>query len=139
MTKKTLASDLRELLSKPIDPSLFPYKVGSKINIGSYSIAKCKSGGYTIKCYKTNQIIEETFSKAAAIAIAKSLNKNKHVTPRIKHLDDIIMKNKNDCMFYKHTLDKTKDETKWEVTATRYDISLARLAEAREKLETFIL
>lgn len=139
MSKKTLASDLQELLSKPVDPTLFPYKVGNKINIGSYSVAKSKNGGYTIKSYKTNEIIDETYSKAAAIAIAKTLSKNRNVTHRIKELDDIIMKNNNDCMFYKHTLNKTKDETRWEVTATRYDISLAKLEHAREKLETFIL
>jgi len=132
-----LADDLKDILSKPIDPTLFPQKVGNKINIGSFSII-CHRDKHTVKSYKTNEIVAETYSKTAAIALVKSLSKRRNNTTQILDLDRIIMKNYIDCMFYKNTMNKSKDETKQWITQTRFDISWEKVNDAKKKLEQFI-
>lgn len=122
-----------------VDPVLFPVTNGEKINIGSYSIRPCNRGGYLIKSYKTNAIVAETYSKAAAVAIAKTLSKNKNYLKKILELDHVIEKHQVDCMFYKYTMKKTNNPVKYETTAYRYDISKQKTREARAKINKFIL
>lgn len=138
MNNQILAKNLRELLSKPLDPYLFPVKRGNKINIGSYSIIKINQG-YSVKCYRTNTIIAETYSKSAAIAIAKNLSKNRNITKQITELDDIYSKNYIDCLFYTNFIKKTKNFMQKEATLMRYEISNQKCIEAKNKIESYIL
>lgn len=134
-----LVKSLKELIDTSVDTILFPVKTGNKINIGSYSI-KESDGSYSIKCYKSNSVVAQTHTKAAAIAIAKSLAKNKSVpTARILELDKVAAKHRNDCIFYQYTLRKTKNQTKWEATWTRFDISIQKQQDAINKIKQFIL
>jgi len=128
---------LSEIMDKQIDPAMFPYEKNNRINIGSFSIAQTKDC-YSVKSYKTNRIVAQTFSKTAAVAIAKSLNKGKNVTKRILELDHMIMKHYVDCMFYKNSLKKCKDDIKKDIIGVRYDVSWAKVEDARKKLEHFI-
>ena len=136
MIDEKFSIELRQLLEKPLDPTLFPVKEGNKINIGSYSI-RFQNGMYSIKCYKSNKIITETFTKTAAVAAAKNLSKNKSIT-RILELDDIAAKHRTDCLFYRHTLSKTSNHQKWETTWVRYDISKTSEQAAIDKIKQFI-
>lgn len=129
---------LRKLLNDNIDPSLFPVKRGDKINIGSYSVAG-KKGDYTVKSYRTNDIVAKTFTKTAAIAIAKNLAKKKNIIPKVMELDQIIAKHKTDCMFYEYTIKVSSNPITREATRTRWDISMQLSNNAKEKLHRFIL
>lgn len=132
-----LANDLKSLVDT-VDPVMFPVKNGDRINIGSYSIKPTKDG-YSVKSYKSNYVVATTFSKAAAIALAKTLSKNRSVQRDIFSLDNTIAKYSNDCMFYKHIIDTTKDIEKLQITITRYEIAKQLEGHAREKLNKFIL
>lgn len=136
MINEKFSSEFKELLQKPLDPTLFPVKTGDRINIGSYSI-RCQDGMYSIKSYKSNKIIAETFTKTAAVAAAKCLNKDKDISTILK-LDDIAAKHRTDCLFYKHTLKKTTNNLKWEATWVRYDISKTAEQNAINKIKQFI-
>lgn len=138
MTKVNIGKQLLELIEKNYDPSLFPVQKGNKINIGSYSILPTDAG-YKVKCYKTNSIIAVTYTKHAALAIAKSLTKKNNAVKRIMELDAIIAKHHVDCIFYKNTIKKTKSMTMLESTLFRYDISKQKTNEAKEQLNKFIL
>ena len=138
MNKQKLANRLKDLLDKPIDPTLFPVKKGNKINIGSYSIVRVPNG-YSIKSYVNNEIIAETYSKSAAIAIAKNLSKKRNIIRYIMELDDIYSKNYIDCMFYEHILRKSKDDTQYYATLTRFEISNLKCVAAKDKIESYIL
>mgnify|MGYP000917715362 CR=1 FL=1 len=129
--------DLHKIIEKNIDPVMFPYEKSGRINIGSYSIIKSKDC-YSIKSYKTGSIVAETFSKTAAVAIAKSLSKKQNHISRILELDHKIMKNYIDCMFYRNSLKKNKNEITREAIEVRYDISWHKVEDARKKLEHFI-
>jgi len=138
MTDIKLVQDLKDLLDKNIDPVLFPVEKGDRINIGSYSIAKI-ANGYSVKSYRSNKIIAITYTKAAAIAIAKNLSRKKDIKDKVLELDKVIAKNHTDCIFYKHTMKTTKDFNKYESTLYRYDVSKQITDIAREKLNKFIL
>lgn len=134
-----VAKKLIKLIENNIDPSLFPVQKGNRINIGSYSIKPSGNGGYTVKSYKNNSIIAETYTKTAAVAIAKTLAKNNNLTKRILELDAIIAKYHMDCIFYKNTIKKTKSQIMYESSLFRYDIAKQKSTEAREQLNKFIL
>lgn len=137
-TSKHAVNELKNIVeSSEIDPAMFPYKKGDKINIGSYSI-KEKDGYYTIKSYVSNNIVAETYTKAAALAIAKLLSKKKPIREIIE-LDKTAGKYKNDCIFYKHTMNMTKDVHKWECIWIRYDVAKASRDNALDKIKKFIL
>lgn len=138
--KPEIANGLKELInSAKIEPYMFPVKKGNRINIGSYSVAETKDG-YSVKSYKTNTIIAETYTLDAALAIAKSYAKNKTVNIKnILSIDSHLMKHKLDCMFYKNSLKNTKDYDRYQVIYTRYEISKHSVNQDRERLHQFIL
>lgn len=129
---------LKQLIEQDIDPVYFPIKKGNKINIGSYSVAQTRDG-YSVKDYKTNTIIALTFSKTAAVAIAKNLSKRKDIIDKVMELDKVIQKNTIDCEFYRHTMKVTDNPVRYQSTCNRYDVSLQRTKDAKEKLQKFIL
>jgi hypothetical protein len=129
---------LQKLLKTNVDPSLFPVKKGDKINIGSFSVVGTK-GKYTVKSYKSKTIVVETYTKTAAIAIAKNLAKKKNIINRVMELDEVVAKHTVDCMFYEHIIKKSSNPVTREATRTRWDISMAVVENAREKLSKFIL
>jgi len=136
MTTST-AEILKEFVDNNVNTVLFPVKTKDRINIGSYSI-KPTRGMYSIKCYKTNEVVAKTYTKAAALAIAKQLNKNLNVD-NILRLDDVAAKHRTDCMFYTYTIKTTDSDLKREVTQNRYDI--ARICERTvlNEIKQFIL
>jgi hypothetical protein len=131
------AEILKEFVDNNVDTVLFPVKTKNRINIGSYSIKPSK-GMYSIKCYRTNEVVAKTYTKAAALAIAKSLNKNCNVD-HILRLDDVAAKHRTDCMFYHYTINTTDSEVKRDVTQTRYDISKSCEQTVLEEIKQFIL
>jgi hypothetical protein len=132
----TPAQALKELVDSSIDTVLFPVKKGNRINIGSYSI-KYSKGEYSVKCYRTNTVVAKTFTKAAALAIAKRLNKKQSIE-QILELDDTAAKHHTDCIFYNYTMNTTKNDVKREVTQTRYDISKHHEHVTLGKIKQFI-
>jgi len=135
--KSNLVEELKKLIEENIDPSMFPYAKGNSIRIGSLVIRENKKG-FHIHDLKTKNHIATTFSKTAAVAIARNLAKGNNVTTAAIDLDKVIEKNFSDAMFYSHTLRTTKDEMKKDVTETRLDIAKSRTENAKRHLDCMI-
>lgn len=135
--KSNLVEELKKLIEENLDPSMFPYAKGNSIRIGSLVIRENKKG-FNIHNLKTKDHIATTFSKTAAVAIAKNLAKGHNVTANAIDLDKVIEKNFSDALFYSHTLRTTKDEMKKEVTETRLDIAKIRTEDAKRHLDCMI-
>ncbi|MDA8897160.1 hypothetical protein N9I97_00135 [bacterium] len=135
--KSNLVEELKKLIEENLDPSMFPYAKGNSIRIGSLVIRENKKG-FHIHDLKTKDHIATTFSKTAAVAIAKNLAKGHNVTANVIDLDKVIEKNFSDALFYSHTLRTTKDEMKKEVTETRLDIAKIRTEDAKRHLDCMI-
>ena len=116
---------------------MFPYCKGNSIRIGSITIRHNKKG-YHIYDMRSKKHIETTFSKTAAVAIAKNLAKGQNVVTEVIDLDRVIEKNYNDACFFAHTVRITKDPLKKDISETRLDIAKARTETAKRSLDCMI-
>lgn len=132
-----LLKDFEDILNASLEALPLPYKKGNSIRIGQYAIRDTK-WGYKIFDCKENKQIAETFSKSGALALARSLVLGKNKTNAILDIDKEIEKWYNDCIFYKNTLRKSKDELRKDIVLTRYEIARYKTTLARNKLDTFI-
>lgn len=132
MISPKVLKDLQEIIEANLDPTLFPYKKGNSIRIGSTVIRESKKG-HLVYCVHANKQIARTFSKTAAVAIARGGDLNK-----VLELDHEIMKHFNDCVFYKHTMKNSKNEIARFVAENRYEISSDKTYELKRKLDQYI-
>ena len=137
MTNTTLLKELQHLIEDKLDPSMFPYQKGNSIRIGKIVVRDSKKGFLIYDCQENKQIAI-TFSKTAALALAKSLAKGHNNTKTVMELDQTIQKNYMDALFFTNTIKTTKDEFKKDVTQTRLEIAKARTANAKSALDSII-
>jgi len=136
MINKQILKDLQDIIEANIDASMFPYQKGNSIRIGKFVIRESRAG-YLVYDIESNRQIAKTFCKTAAVALAKTLHKGRD-TRKVLDLDKIIEKHYNDCVFYRHTIKKTKDEFKKEITTIRYEIAKSITSDAKKRLDSFI-
>ena len=137
MTNTTLLKDLQHLIEDKLDPSLFPYQKGNSIRIGKMVVRDSKKGFLIYDCQENKQVAI-TFSKTAALALAKSLSKGTNNISIVMDLDKTIQKNYMDALFFTNTIKTTKDEFKKDVVLTRLEIAKARTANAKSTLDSII-
>jgi hypothetical protein len=133
-----VAAELEELINRALDTSLFPYVKGKSIRI-KHVIVRETNFGFLVFDTKTNKEICKTFCKTSAVAVAKSIAGGRIISlDRIRMLDDIIKKNYNDALFFKHVLTTSKDSTRRFVAESRYDLAAVRTRDAKEELDRII-
>jgi hypothetical protein len=137
MTNTTLLKELQHLIEDKLDPSLFPYQKGNSIRIGKMVVRDSKKGFLIYNCQENKQVAI-TFSKTAALALAKSLSKGTNNISIVMDLDKTIQKNYMDALFFTNTIKTTKDEFKKDVILTRLEIAKARTANAKSALDSII-
>jgi len=133
-----VAQELEYLINKNLDTSFFPYVKGKSVRVGHIIVRETKVGFFLVFDTKENKEIAKMFCKTAALALAKSILKNRNQIKKIKELDRYIEKHYNDAVFHKHTMKVTKDDTRHFVAETRYDIAAARTKNAKEELDRII-
>ena len=137
MINTTLLKELQHLIEDKLDPSMFPYQKGNSIRIGKIVVRDSKKGFLIYNCQENKQVAI-TFSKTAALALAKSLSKGINRTQEVLSLDQTIQKNYLDAMFFTNTLKTTNDDFKKDVVLTRLEIAKARTANAKSALDSII-
>jgi hypothetical protein len=139
MINQKLIKSLEQMINEAsLDETLFPVQRGNNIQIKNYRIYAFKNK-YVIKTIDTKERITETFCKASALAIAKNLARNKHFNiNQIKYLDKKIEKHFFDSLFYRNTINNTKDSFRRDIIETRLDIAIQETAEAKNNLDRFI-
>lgn len=121
-----------------LDETLFPVQRGNNIQIKNYRIYAFKNK-YVIKTIDTKERVAETFCKASALAIAKNLARNKNFNiNQIVYLDKKIEKHFFDSLFYRNSINNTKDSFKRDIIETRLDIAIQETAQAKNNLDRFI-
>jgi hypothetical protein len=116
---------------------MFPYQKGNSLRIGKFVIRESRAG-FLVYDIEANRQIAKTFCKTAAVALAKNLNSGRNNTQKVLQLDSVIEKHYNDCVFYKNTIKKTKDELRKEITIIRYEIAKTMTSDAKKRLDSFI-
>tara|TARA_B110000240_G_scaffold192176_1_gene235920 strand:- start:467 stop:886 length:420 start_codon:yes stop_codon:yes gene_type:complete len=137
MDQKLLIDELEAIINNGFDGIHFPYVKGNSVRIGKMIIRKSRHG-YLVYDTEKNKQIDQTFSKASAIALAKSLAHNKDHSIRIMDIDKVIEKNYMDSVYFKNSYNKTKDIFKKDVLETRLDIAQANTEHARALLDNYI-
>lgn len=132
-----VSKELKKLIEENLDPSMFPYCKGNSIRIGGFIIRENRYG-FNVHDMKEKCRVATTFSKTAAVAIAKNLAKGCNVTTKATDLDRTIQKHYTDALFYAHTLRTTKDDLKKDITETRLDIAKTRTEDAKRHLDYMI-
>lgn len=125
-------------IDQEISKYTIPYKKENTILIGNYAVRQSKEMYFIFDC-KTNKMIDKTFSRAAAIAIAKSLNSGIDLRHKIHRLDDILQKNCTDAIFYKNIIKKTTNDTTKAIREARLQLALEKTESAYSDLEQFVL
>ena len=137
MINTVLLKELQHLIDDKLDPSLFPYQKGNSIRIGKIVVRDSKKGFLIYDCQENKQVAI-TFSKTAALALAKSLSKGTNNMSTVMDLDKTIQKNYMDALFFTNTIKTSKDEFKKDVVLTRLEIAKARTAIAKSALDSII-
>jgi hypothetical protein len=134
-----LAKELEALINRNLDTSYFPYVKGKSIRIGHIIVRETRFG-FLVFDTKNNKEVDKMFCKTSAVALAKQETSGSLSNPieYIRKLDKEIEKNYNDAIFYKHTMRVTKDDTKFFVAQTRYDIAASKTRYAKEELDKYI-
>lgn len=136
--KEKLLKELEDLVNGKIDSSLFPYQKGNSIRVGSFIVRVNKKGFYKVYDCINNVLVTETFCKTSAVALAKALSQGKTAKADILNIDRSIQKWYNDCMFYRYTMRKTKDDFKHDIILTRYEIARDKTSAAKSQLDKYI-
>lgn len=134
----TLSKKLEELIDTNIDGVNIPYVKGNSIRLKNIVVRKNKTS-WLVYDIEHNKQLANFFCRTSALAYANDVLKKRNRQRKIVELDKIIEKNYKDCMFYLHSMKKTRDNLKKDIIKTRYDISYAKTKSAAENLERIIL
>jgi len=121
-----------------VDLSVIPYQKGNSIRIKHIIIRK-SSHGYLLYDCKENKKLKSFYSKTGAVAYAHSIIYKTKSGPDIENLDHNVAKHHLDSLFYKNTIEKSKDELKKEVAETRLEIALEKTHQARHQLMNYLI
>ena len=136
--KKPSISELKALIEQGLENIPCPYVKGNSVRIGNMVVRTSKNGNFVfdMKCKKQ---VAHTFSKTAAIAIAKNCaHGKKYIIEDVLRIDHEIEKNYNDAVFFQHSYKKSDDELRKEVLECRLDIATTKIDKGRSRLEDYI-
>jgi hypothetical protein len=133
-----LAKELEQIVTAGLEQVAIPYQKGNSIRLRHIAIRKHKNGYKLFDC-KTNGHVVTTFTKTAAMAIAKHLVETPFNSyEQIVILDDKVAKHYMDALFAKRSYENTNNIDKKENAEILFDIAMDKAWSALEAIETFI-
>lgn len=135
----TLAKELEQIVTTGLEQVAIPYEKGNSIRLKHIAIRKHKNGYKLFDC-KCNAHIVTTFTKTAALAVAKSLveNNNNKTVDEILRLDDKVAKHYMDALFAKRSYESSTNITKKDSAEILFDIAMDKAWSSLGAIETFI-
>jgi len=136
LDKKTV-SHLENLFSNTDLLKNFPVFDGKNIRIGKFSIVKIYSG-FEVHDVENNNLIGFFYNRGGAIAFVQNKMRKLKLEKEIQDLDYLITKQNNDCKFYKHSINTTKNRKHRISLLARLDLSEKSIKDARTRLQEII-
>lgn len=133
----SILKSLEDIINSGIEDVALPYVKGNSIRI-KHLVVRNSKAGWLVYDSKTHLQVARLFCKSSAIALAKSLAEGRNRRKQIQELDKVIQKNYNDCVFYRNTLDKCKDDVKRAITQNRFEVSITQTKRAKKSLDSII-
>ena len=138
MQVKKLGKRLQRFIDEQAEKVCMPIQHGNSVRVKNYVIRK-NPHGYLLYDINANKQVTPTFTKTAALALAKQLADDpKNSIKHIVDTDESIQNKYNECICYKYTMTTTDDDIKREVTKIRYDIVWEDLLKLRDTLDNYI-
>ena len=136
---KELAKELEEIVVHGLSQVPIPYEKGNSIRVKNIVIRKHKNGYRTFDI-STNKHVVTTFTKTAALAIAKIVGErgNSNDIKDIIVLDNKVCKNYMDALFAKRAIEVSKDITRIEASEVKFDIATDRAWSSLAQIESYI-
>ena len=136
---KQLAKELEEIVVHGLAQVPIPYEKGNSIRVKNIVIRKHKNG-YRIFDISTNKHVVTTFTKTAALAIAKVVGErgNSNDIKDIIVLDNKVCKHYMDALFAKRAIEASKDITRIEASEVKFDIATDRAWSSLAQIESYI-
>jgi hypothetical protein len=136
---KELAKELEEIVVYGLSQVPIPYEKGNSIRVNNIVIRKHKNG-YRIFDISTNKHVVTTFTKTAALAIAKIVGEsgNSNDIRDIIALDNKVCKNYMDALFAKRAIEVSKDIQRTEASEVKFDIATDRAWSSLAQIESYI-
>ena len=99
MYNKHIVEQIFSLINKSKMLSTIPVKINNNIRVGGYEIMPIEAGYYVIDVER-DRVIEETWTRAAALAFVRArITNNLEYVTKIKELDKLIEKHELDSRF----------------------------------------
>lgn len=119
----------------------YPVKIKNTIYVGFYGVNKQADGLYKVFSIKDKSVLHVTFSKAAAIALAKlyATKFSEAHCDKIIKLDDEYSKHYLDRMFYENTYTKSESSDRKLVALTRLDYTSSKIRNLEHELNIMVL
>ena len=136
---KQLAKELEEIVVHGLAQVPIPYEKGNSIRIKNIVIRKHRNG-YRIFHISNNKHVVTTFTKTAALAIAKIVAErgNSNDIKDIIVLDNKVCKHYMDALFAKRAIEVSKDITRIEASEVKFDIATDRAWSSLAQIESYI-
>ena len=136
---KELAKELEEIVVYGLSQVPIPYEKGNSIRVKNIVIRKHKNG-YRIFDISTNKHVVTTFTKTAALAIAKIVGEsgNSNDIRDIIALDNKVCKNYMDALFAKRAIEVSKDIQRTEASEVKFDIATDKAWSSLAQIESYI-
>ena len=137
-TNRDIIQSLNEIIEEGVTRYPIPVQKGNSIRIKNAVVRK-NSHGYHVFDLAEKKHIGYWHTKLTAVAIAHCVaTKQTNSINKIKYLDNKLSKHYNDAVFFKHTVENTKDELKKEAALMRFDIAIEDCWLIREQIENHI-
>jgi hypothetical protein len=137
-TNPELIKTLESIVDAELDQHPLPVVKGNSIRIKNAVVRKNKYGYHVFDLAKKEHI-GYWHTKLTAVAIAHCVATNrKHSINNIEYLDNKLSKYYNDAIFYKHTVENTKDDLKKEAALMRFEIAVEDCWVIREQIENYL-
>lgn len=138
MDLSKLSKKLKKFIDRQAETISMPIQHGNSLRIKNYVVRE-NSMGFLLYDIKNHRQVTTTFTKTAALAMARQMAQNNSKYLRlIGDTDDQIHHKYNECVFYKNTIARTDDEIKRETAKIRYDIVWEDLLKLRDTLDDYI-
>ena len=136
---KQLAKELEEIVVSGLTQIPIPYEKGNSIRVKNIVIRKHKNG-YRIFDISTNKHVVTTFTKTAALAIAKVVAErgDSNDIKDIIVLDNTVSKHYMDAVFAKRAIEISKDITRIEASEVKFDIATDKAWSSLAQIESYI-
>lgn len=137
-TNPNITKLLNEIMDAELAEYPVPYKKGNSIRIKNVVMRRNGKGYHVFNLVDKSHVIF-TPSKTTALAIAHcTAHGLHHSVSDIKRLEAKLSKYYNDAIFYKYTVEHSKDEIRADSAQMRFEIAMDECMRIRDQIENYL-